>query len=159
MPRPPLETDRLRIRPFRPAEDAAALAAVYSDAEVMRYVTGGPLAPDRVEAVLARHVADNAGDLGFYAVEERETGTVVGEVGFGVFETGEPEVGWTFARAYWGRGYAGEAVRALLAAREGALVATVDSENERSLRLAERVGLRRRESRVLHGRPHVIFER
>lgn len=136
------------------------MAAVYSDPEVMRYVSGGTLAPECVAGVLAKHVADNqAADLGFYAVEEIATGAVVGEVGFGTFETGELEVGWTFARAYWGRGYAGEATRALLAAREGPLVAAVDAENEPSLRLAERVGLRRREERVLHGRLHVILER
>lgn len=131
------------------------MTAVYCDPAVMRFVPGGAVAPELVEGILAEHVA--RGDLGFLAVEERASGAVVGEVGFGVFETGERELGWTFARSFWGRGYATEAVRACLAADERPVVAVIDTENQASIRVAEKVGLRRREERLVHGRPHVVY--
>lgn len=135
------------------------MVAVYCDREVMRFVPGGALDPSAVCDVLERHLADNASGLGFYAVEERDSGAVVGEVGFGIFETGEREVGWTFARAYWGRGYATEAVAAFLASAAGPAVAVIDAENLASIRVAERAGLRRRGEAERAGRPHVVFER
>jgi RimJ/RimL family protein N-acetyltransferase len=58
--------------------------------------------------------------IGFstWAVVEKESGTVVGDVGLGVYEpTGEPELGYTLA-AVWGRGYGLEAARAGVAAFE-----------------------------------------
>ena len=38
----PIVTARLRIRPFEPG-DAGPMMDVYGDAEVMRYIPGGPL--------------------------------------------------------------------------------------------------------------------
>jgi len=135
------------------------MQAVYCDPEVMRFIPGGSLVPGDVRRILDRHVAANEdGDVGFYAVEERASGAVVGEVGFGIFDTGEREIGWTLARAFWGRGFATEAVRECLAADARPLVAVIDPENEPSLRLAERVGLRMREQRVVRGRAHVVYE-
>lgn len=133
------------------------MAAVYCDPEVMRFIPGGALDPSAVRGVLEQHRAANDGGLGFYAVEERETRDVVGEVGFAVFDTGERELGWTFARRYWGRGYATEAVAACLGAAYVPLVAAIDAENAASIRVAEKVGMRRREERELHGRPHVVY--
>lgn len=135
------------------------MQAVYCDAEVMRYIPGGPIDPAAVLVQLQRHLeANEEGDVGFYAVEERSSGEVVGEVGFGVSDTAEREIGWTLARRFWGRGVAAEAVRACLDADVRPLVAIIDGENHASLRLADRVGLRARESRVVHGRPHVVYE-
>jgi ribosomal-protein-alanine N-acetyltransferase len=130
------------------------MAAVYTDPVVMRYIPGGPLVADAVEPTLARHLAENARGLGFYAVEERSSGAVVGEVGFAIFETGERELGWTLAQAYWGRGYATEAARACLAPAD---VAVIDAENAASIRVAGRLGLSLREERMLHGRRHLVF--
>jgi len=132
------------------------MTAVYSDPEVMRFIPGGAQPPSAVLAVLEKHVSDNEHGLGFYAVEERATGAVVGEVGFGVFDTGERELGWTFARAYWGRGYATEVVRVCLALT-GPVVAAIDSENVASIRVAEKVGLGARGSCERGGRPHVVY--
>jgi ribosomal-protein-alanine N-acetyltransferase len=154
----PIDTARLRIRAFRPAEDAAAMEAVYCDPFVMRFIPGGALAPGAVVELLKSHVAENeARDLGFYALEELETEAVVGEVGFGTTEWGERELGWTLAAAYWGRGYATEAARACLAVADGPLVAQVDVDNLASIRVAEKIGLTPREERLVGGRPHRVF--
>src|SRR5690349_22386843 len=137
------------------------MLAVYGDPEVMRYVAGGVL-PD-LEAVRStlRRYEEQQAQLGFssWALVERETAGLVGDAGFGVFApTGDVELGYTLARAYWGRGLATEAAAACLAAGLAQLpvtriVALVDEENERSARVAERIGMTRVESITAHGRP------
>lgn len=154
----PIQTGRLLIRRFDVDADTDAMTAVYCDPEVMSLIPGGALADaTAVRAELARHVRRNT----FWAVVERETGRVVGEVGLGVFApTGDAELGYSFARQYWGRGYAAEAAAACLAAaleRVPTVVAVVDAENERSLRLAERLGMTRIDTIDAHGRPHVLY--
>lgn len=139
-------------------DDVEAMTAVYGDPAVMRFIPGGPLPRDEVAAMLWKHVDENrARGLGFYAIEERATGSVVGEVGFSRFESGELELGWTLASAYWGRGYATEAARACLVM--DSLVAVVDAENAPSIRVAERLGFSLREERSLYGKPHLVFAR
>jgi RimJ/RimL family protein N-acetyltransferase len=134
------------------------MEAVYCDPFVMRFIPGGALEAAAVAELLRSHLAQNdARGLGFYAVEELESRTVVGEVGFGLTEWGERELGWTLAAAYWGRGYATEAAHACVALVDGPLVALVDVDNAASIRVAEKIGLRLREERMAHGRPHLVF--
>ncbi|HEX3454471.1 MAG TPA: GNAT family N-acetyltransferase [Gaiellaceae bacterium] len=161
----PIETERLVVRAFEPERDAEPMLAVYGDPEVMRYVPGGAL-PD-FEAVLStlRGYEEQQARIGFssWALVERETTRVIGDTGFGVFApTGAVELGYTLARSYWGRGYATEAAAACLQAGLTRLalprvIALVDIENDRSARVAERIGMARIETIEAHGRPHVFF--
>jgi len=160
----PIVTPRLRIRPFRPG-DEGPMMDVYGDAEVMRYIPGGPL-PDEsaVRAIMDEQlVAHAARGYAYYAVELVAGGSVVGDAGFGLFEpTGDVEVGYTFARRAWGHGYATEAAAACLAAGLAGLdvpriIAVADVENVASHRVAERIGMRRDGELEAHGRPHVVF--
>jgi ribosomal-protein-alanine N-acetyltransferase len=131
----------------------------------MRFIPGGAVADEQaVRSLLDRYVEAHR-RLGFssWAVIERKTGRPIGDVGFGVFEpTGEIELGYTLARDSWGHGYATEAARSCLAAGLEQLVveriiAVVDAENQRSLSVPERIGMRRIETIQAHGRPHVLF--
>jgi RimJ/RimL family protein N-acetyltransferase len=161
----PIETERLSIRAFDPEADAVAMVAVYCDPEVMRFIPGGAL--DGLEAVkieLTRHAsAQTSRGFSSWAVVERETSHVIGDVGFGIFEpTGDVELGYTFAREFWGSGYATEAASACLGAglehlSAPRIVVAVDRENERSLLVAERLGLEPLDVIDAHGRPHVVF--
>jgi len=159
----PIETGRLLIRPFA-AADADSMAKVYGDPEVMRHVCLGVLDHDRTAALLEsyRRSQDEHG-FSTWAVVEKESGTVVGDVGFGIYApTGEPELGYTLAAAVWGRGYALEAARACVGAAFAhlprcRLVAKVEPENERSLRVAERLEMRAVETVEVHGRPHLLL--
>lgn len=161
----PLETDRLRLRAFTPA-DVPAMEAVYLDEEVMRYVAGGPFAGRAaVEEALDREArSQQTRGFAFWAVVERATGEVVGDAGFGVFEPlGELELGYTLARAAWGKGLATEAARACVRAAfehldVARIVAVVDRDNAASLRVAERLDMRRCGETTVHDRPHVLFE-
>lgn len=85
---------------------------------------------------------------GAWSAEERATGRYVGEVGlFHPPSYPEAEIGWTVMAEAEGRGLAQEAARAVRAFAYGTLglatlVSYVDPRNERSIRLAERLGAR-----------------
>jgi RimJ/RimL family protein N-acetyltransferase len=161
----PIETERVLIRPFVPDADSPAMVGVYCDPEVMRFIPGGALADEEAVHTLLETYARAQEKYGFssWAMVERETGVLVGDVGFGIFEpTGEIELGCTLAREYWGRGLATEAAGAALAAglaqlEVPRLIAVVDAENSSSLRVPERIGMRRVGDIDIHGRRHVLF--
>ena len=91
------------------------------------------------------------------------SGRTVGDAGFEVYRpTGEPELGYTFAADVWGRGLGSEAARACIDAAFahlafGRILAKVDVDNERSLRLARRLGMTPVERIEVEGRPHVLL--
>jgi RimJ/RimL family protein N-acetyltransferase len=159
----PIETERLLVRPFQP-DDVDAMAKIYSDPDVMRHVSIGVLDRERTAALLEdyRRAQERHG-FSSWAVVEKESGTVVGDVGFGLYPpTGEPELGYTLAAGFWGRGYALEAARACVAAAFAylpclRLVAKVQPDNERSLRLAERLGMRTVDAIDVDGQPHLLL--
>jgi RimJ/RimL family protein N-acetyltransferase len=158
---PVVETQRLRLRPWRAADDLPALAAVNADAEVMRWVAPNrPLRPDESAALLERIEAHwREHGYGLWAVEPRANGA--GCIGFAglAIPSFLPEVlpaveaGWRLDRAWWGRGLATEAARASIAYGFDTLglrsvVSIIDAANERSLRVAEKLGMRRGPDRL-----------
>jgi RimJ/RimL family protein N-acetyltransferase len=160
-----LTTERLHMRPFVPA-DEAAIHAVYADPEVMEHVGNGPHRTlDETRAAL-RVYADVLSRRGysFLAVTERANGAVVGDAGlYPLGGTGpDVELGYTLARAVWGRGYATELGRALVAHALGPLaaprvVAQVEPANVASRHVLEKLGLTERELRTAYGRPHILY--
>jgi [ribosomal protein S5]-alanine N-acetyltransferase len=156
----PIETERLRLRAWT-REDEPTLSALYTDPEVMRYISLGDAT---VPGLLERYRRDQTEHgFAFWALCTKE-GTVVGNVGFHVLgPTGGPELGWALAQEAWGHGYATEAAQACINAlfahtRHDRIVALVDPDNERSLRTAGRIGMRRVEEIHHRGQRHVLFE-
>jgi RimJ/RimL family protein N-acetyltransferase len=145
---PTVETDRLRLRPFR-RSDIDDYAALYADPEVLRHLGAGPNPWDRGRAW--RHLAYvmghwQLGGYGEWAIELRETGKFLGAVGYSAPE-GWPgfELAWILARPWWGRGYATEAARAALTHaftgwQKEHVISLIYPENRASIRVAERVG-------------------
>ncbi|QOY92732.1 GNAT family N-acetyltransferase [Massilia sp. UMI-21] len=84
---------------------------------------------------------------GWWAIEEKDTGQLVGNVGaFFREESTVMELGWNTYRAFWGQGFANEAAAAALKhafeiRREPTVRALIASANESSLRVARRLGL------------------
>jgi RimJ/RimL family protein N-acetyltransferase len=140
------------------------MAQVYGDPEVMRHVVLGVLDHERTAALLEsyRRSQDEHG-FSTWAVVEKDSGAVVGDVGFGIYApTGEPELGYTLATVVWGRGYGLEAARACVETAfahlpHRRLLAKIEPGNERSLRLAERLGMRPVETISVEGRPHLLL--
>jgi RimJ/RimL family protein N-acetyltransferase len=164
------ETERLRLRRWRP-EDRAALAAINADPEVMRWIGSG--------RVLGRGLSDDLVDrfeaewrergFGLWAVEWKAAPGLLGFCGltapsFLLDVTPAAEIGWRLARDAWGQGVATEASRAALAygfAADGAalreVVAVVAPENARSLRVVEKLGMEARPDRWHAGRRVRVF--
>jgi RimJ/RimL family protein N-acetyltransferase len=159
----PIETERLLIRPFD-EPDADAMAKIYGDPEVMRHIWLGPLDRERTIALLEEYrSAQDEHGFSTWAVVEKESGTVVGDVGFGIYApTGEPELGYTLAAPVWGRGYGLEAAHACVDAAfahlpYSRLVAKVEPENAPSLRVAEQLGMHTVETIDVDGRTHLLL--
>lgn len=149
-----LTTDRLVIRRFVPA-DADALAAYRSDPEVARYQSWTPPYPlERATGFiewLGEHHPDEPGEWYQLAIATRERpDELIGDLAFSP-DADDPEtarIGFTLRREAQGRGYALEAVRALLAylfERRGKhrVAADCDPRNAASSALLERAGFRR----------------
>jgi RimJ/RimL family protein N-acetyltransferase len=147
----PIVTERLRLRRSRPG-DAEAISRYRSDPEVNRQQGWERTDPDSVRAdieEMARRAPGEPGGWVQFSVEEREAGRLVGDVGLSAAD-GEPgvlKVGYTIDPAFQGRGYATEAVRALLGYAFETLGADVvrayaSADNAASIRVAEHVGMR-----------------
>jgi [ribosomal protein S5]-alanine N-acetyltransferase len=148
-----ITTERLVLRPYVADDIAAIHAVLYGDAEAMRLI-GGAVHIDetrrRIESYIALHEQTGTS---FWAVVERATGAIVGEAGLLPFDGKGPEVelGYAFGVAYWGRGYATETGRALLAHAFAALgldhvLAVTKPLNADSRHVLEKLGF------VQHGR-------
>jgi RimJ/RimL family protein N-acetyltransferase len=146
----PLVTERLVLRRSIP-EDAEQIAAYRSDPDVQRYQGWGRIDVEKIREEIREMGGRAPGSPGWvqFTVEEREGGTLVGDVGMAPAE-GEPgviKIGYTIAPTFQGKGYATEAVRALVdfAFRVvGARVvrAYASAKNLPSIRVAENVGMR-----------------
>jgi RimJ/RimL family protein N-acetyltransferase len=141
---PRLTTDRLVLREYR-MSDFDAFAAHLMDPS-----TAFLGAQDRRTAW--RIFGCNMGawllqGAGWWAIEHRESGTLVGNIGAFFRETWpEIELGWNTFRAHWGRGFASEAALevtryAFEVRRERRVTALIDPSNTASLRVAAHVGM------------------
>ena len=148
---PVLETARLRLRAVRRSADVDAILAVFGDPEAMRYWSHGPL-PD----LAAAHGYVDQMEQGFatrtlfqWVVTHRDADGLVGTVTLCQWDRDNrrAEVGYMLSRDHWGRGYAREAVHAVLRFAFERLdlhrvEADVHPDNSASLRLLERLGFR-----------------
>ncbi|MFO0888407.1 MAG: GNAT family N-acetyltransferase [Isosphaeraceae bacterium] len=158
-----LSTDRLTLRMFTEG-DLDSYAEMCADAEVMRYLGGTTMSRSeawRSMAMVVGHWALRG--FGLWAVEERSSGAVVGRVGCWQPE-GWPglELAWTLRRAYWGKGYATEAARAALGVAFGELgkshvISMIHSENQASIRVAQRLRMRLEGRTELLGHPVLVY--
>ena len=143
-------------------DDAEALVEAISDPETMRYIgdgsTGDLAAAERtIGKWLARWEESGVGQL---VVERRDDGRFVGRAGFLVWDPvtwepaprGETEIGWTVVRSMWGYGYATEAALALRDwTGRSRLISLIQHGNERSVRVAEKIGERYERDVVVRG--------
>lgn len=143
---PTLTTERLLLRPMRLEDWAPFSALMQSDRA--RYM-GGPYSESGAWGMFcADHAQWDLFGAGSLMLEDRQTGACLGQVGINsgpLFP--EQEMGWLLFNGAEGQGYAFEGAEAL---RDWAknvrllptLVSYVDPENERSRRLAKRLGAR-----------------
>ncbi|MBV8719525.1 MAG: GNAT family N-acetyltransferase, partial [Chloroflexi bacterium] len=100
-----VETERLLLRPWCEA-DLDCLVGLYSNVEVMRFISGGvPLDRPRVEAMLGRVVRLwRERGFGPWAAIDKASGTWLGEIGLNEIpdwpEADKIEVGWELDPAW-----------------------------------------------------------
>ncbi|MDQ3613655.1 MAG: GNAT family N-acetyltransferase [Chloroflexota bacterium] len=149
----PVETDRLLLRPYEEG-DLDAIADLLSIPEVMRYLFEEPLSREEAAATLHRRIPmrkiEQEGDRLALVVTLRESGTVIGTVNLTLRseEHRQGEIGYVFHPDHQGRGYATEAMQALLDCgfQTGGfhrIYGRCDARNFPSARLMERLGMRR----------------
>jgi [ribosomal protein S5]-alanine N-acetyltransferase len=145
-----LETSRLLLRPFV-ADDAAAAFGWFGDPAVMRFIAGGPHTSIQQTRKRLAEYQDQQARLGFsrWMVFEKHSGRAIGDSGLVVLSDmgSAPDLGFRFAQAAWGRGYATEVATAwITAAFETfglpAVSAFAHVQHQRSRRVLEKVGFR-----------------
>ena len=114
---PTLETERLRLRPFRLDDAEAMFAGWTGDDEVTKYLTWPThRSVEDTKALLARWVAEyERPERLNFAIELKEEGNkLIGGIDVVRYEDGCPVLGYNLSRPYWGRGVMTEACRRLL---------------------------------------------
>lgn len=149
-----LETERMILREFT-HDDTDNLAALNSDPQVMRYLTGGkPIPRVEIESTVLPRYLDwhrKTPHFGYWAAEDRVSGDFLGwfhlRPAVDTPDQREPELGYRLLRAAWGHGYATEGAKALIRHAFDVLgaervVAETMAVNVASRRVMEKAGLR-----------------
>ncbi len=115
---PPIRTERLVLRPFRP-EDTDALVARRNEAEVARLQNWTlPFTREAAEELVEALVAMDGpadGEWWMLVIADPDTDEALGDLAFNLSWGGRAsEIGYTLARRHWGNGYATEALNGLL---------------------------------------------
>jgi ribosomal-protein-alanine N-acetyltransferase len=154
-----LETARLVLRRLT-EDDVPAYAALVSDPKVMRFIGGCRTAREAAQSIAAFNARYEEDGFGVLGIECRADGRLIGRVGLWVWdgtnwtsghtrhrlgERAEVELGWALTRSAWGYGFATEAAAAMrdhafLQLRLIRLISLIHPENDRSLRVAHRLG-------------------
>lgn len=144
-----IETERLVLRDLEPG-DLDALAAMFADEEVMRWIGGGGvLGRDVAEGMIERqrrHYVERG--WGQWATVECATGRMIGVCGLILWPSmggqEELEVAYLLAREAWGKGYATEAATAIRdvgATIRPDLVSLIYPDNTASINVARKLGM------------------
>jgi RimJ/RimL family protein N-acetyltransferase len=164
---PTLTTDRLVLRAFRES-DVAALTALHSDPEVMRFLRPGG-APETRPRQAWEYVAMMTGHwllkgYGKWALADRKTDELIGRVGYfdAPYEWPGLELGWTVSRHLWGQGYATEAAELALEwgfadCGMSDVISAIHPDNARSVKVARRLGESYRHETTITGNPCAIY--
>ena len=141
-----LESERLLLRWFR-EDDFPGYLEMATDPEVMKFLGGQPQTQLEAFKAMDAHIGHwYFFGYGVFAVVEKSTGKLVGRIGF-MNPPGWPgfELGWTLARASWGKGYATEGARramqyAFTEMDRDHLISCIAPDNINSVKVAERLG-------------------
>lgn len=146
----PIETKRLLLRRFT-INDVNALTKILSDPEVMHFSTQGPMDKQETWNFIENKILKNYKKDGFSfrAVIHKADNKLIGFCGLSMLELEGKEyieIGYRFAKEYWGKGLATEAAQAIVNYAKNVLhlpkiYAIVDPANIASVRVLEKIGM------------------
>jgi ribosomal-protein-alanine N-acetyltransferase len=157
-----LETRQLALRPVA-RSDRHRLLAIFRDPYVRRYLWDSRLAePAEVDAIIAASESSfRAHGLGIWCAAERGGATTIGFAGARPMASGDFELIYGFLPEHWGRGFALEAARAVVARAfergQPRVWAGTDVENKASERVMRRLGMRFDRRETVGGLPQVYY--
>lgn len=167
---PVIETERLRLRGHT-MDDFEPLVALWADPDVTRFIGGKPSSREDSWARIIRYPGMwSMLGYGFWAIEEKASGRYIGDGGFADFKRDvepaidAPEQGWALSPAVHGKGFATEAISAMIAWGEKKFartdfIAMISPENTPSIRVAEKHGYRQYASTTYKGSASLLFRR
>lgn len=159
-----LETERLILRRYC-LDDVDALGSLYADPRFTRFLDP-PRSHEEVRADVCAFIEEyETVGYGFYATLLKPDGQFIGRCGLltqWIEGEEEVEVAYGIAPAFWGRGLATEAARALKYYALEALgfsrvISIVDKQNVASQRVAEKNGMSVEKTVVLDGHKCFIY--
>ena len=142
-----ITTKRLEIRRFEP-RDAEDLHKILGDAETMKFLEP-PFSKEQTEEFLNDFCIKKQGAL----AAKLKGGKVIGYILFNQTSPGTYELGWVFNRAFWRKGYAFEALSAVIdyGFRELSVKKFIAETTDpiRSVGLMKKLGMRREGSMIV----------
>lgn len=162
----PIETERLILRPFQ-TQDLDSLALICNDPLVMQYIGDGRIL-DRegtqhlLTWIMTRHAKCG---FGLLAITLKETHQLLGFCGLfeqTVDEANHIELGYRLDRAFWGRGIASEAAKAVkdyshITLHIPYLISIIHQKNVASKKVAQKIGMHYWKSTVFKGQTVDVF--
>jgi ribosomal-protein-alanine N-acetyltransferase len=145
-----LETERLLLRRLS-TDDAEFIVELLNQPSFLRYIGDKEvrMTADAVRYIETGPIASyERFGFGLYLVELKESGASIGMCGLLKRDSlPDVDVGFAFLPSYWSRGYALESATAVMnygreVLRLRRIVAIVSPDNEASIRLLEKIGLR-----------------
>lgn len=158
-----ISTARLHVRNFKP-EDWRAVYEYTSNVKVMKYIPGGVFTEQQAQEFVLKHSGDGrqkgedvatgedeqkGEDVQNFAVSLTDERRLIGHISFHkYFGEHTYEIGWVFHPAYYRKGYATEAAKAIVQfgfeqMQLHRIIATCQPENTASYRIMEKIGMRR----------------
>lgn len=166
---PEIETERLRLRGHA-LEDFMFFADLWSKPDVTKFIGGKPRSEEETWSKFLRMIGHwQAMGFGYWAVEDKARGALIGEVGVADFKRvmspsikGELEAGWVLAPRAQGEGFATEAMIAVLGWAEKhqpgkAICAIIEPENVGSIKVAEKLGFTKTADTNYHGADIILY--
>ncbi len=144
-----IESKRTLLRPIT-AKDKEAVFSYRSDAETNKYQGFVPKNREEVADFISRNPNEfNQADTWFQLVIiDRESDCLIGDIGIHFIDEQQVEIGCTLAKQSHGKGYATEALHAVIdhlfqQLNKHRVIGSIDPLNTNSISLLERLGFRK----------------
>ncbi len=160
-----IETQRLLLKPILESE-LSTLHAIFIDSYVRKYLCDGKIFPlQQVEEMLTESQKNfEEKRFGLWFVETKSEKEIIGFVGlWDFFDEKQPQLVYALLPKATKKGYASEAATKILEYCFNELgyqylLASCDQPNIESQKVAERIGMRKVDEKIVNGNPLVFFK-